>query len=291
MNPGVRAVERAALAAHPVALREVIERAELLARFDRSYLVPLGAFEEFAARLTDPRRRDRGFRALTIDGRRRFAYHSVYFDTGGLRTFHDHRQGRRLRFRVRERVYRDTGERQFEIKLKGRRGETVKRRRRLAGPEHALAPAQRDFLAAVLREAYGIAAPAALGPSLETDYHRVTFVADGQRVTCDAGLVVREAAGGRPGGRPGARFVVADPGLVLVETKTRGHLTEADRILHGLGVRAADFTKYGAGCAALYPGLGVNRWARTVSEVFPSRPVQESGRAPDAGPRPRPSGT
>ncbi|WP_327353791.1 VTC domain-containing protein [Streptomyces sp. NBC_01304] len=270
MNPAVRAIGRAALAAHPITLQEVTARAELLARFDHSYLVPLDVFEEFAARLTDPHRPGGGFRALSIDGKRWFAYHSVYFDTSGLRTFHDHRQGRRLRFRVRERLYRDSGERQFEIKLKGRRGETVKHRRLLTGDEKALGVGQLEFLSGVLREAYGIDAPARLTPSLVTDYHRATFVAEGQRVTCDAGLVVREAASGRS--------VVADSGLVLVETKTRGHLTEADRMLHRLGVRAADFTKYAAGFAALRPGLGINRWARTVSEVFPGARSVPAGR-------------
>ncbi|MFF1356837.1 VTC domain-containing protein [Streptomyces sp. NPDC058297] len=262
MNPAVRAISRAALAAHPIALQEVIARAELLARFDNSYLVPFDVFEDFAALLTDPRRAGGAFRALSINGKRSFAYHSVYFDTPELRTFHDHRMGRRLRFRVRERLYRDTGERQFEIKLKGRRGETVKHRRRLTAGQQALDAPQLDFLAGVLRDAYGIEPPQQLTPSLETDYHRTTFVADGQRVTCDAGLVVCEAAGGRS--------VRADSGLVLVETKTRGRLTEADRVLHRFGVRASDFTKYAAGFSALRPELGINRWVRTVREVFPS---------------------
>ncbi|MFE9445365.1 VTC domain-containing protein [Streptomyces sp. NPDC006602] len=262
--PAVQAIGLAASAAHPLSLAELNARAELLARHDNSYLVPAGVFADFAARLTDPRRpaeTSGPFRVLSIGGLRSFRYHSTYYDTTGVRTFHDHRQGRRLRFRVRERVYEDSGERQFEVKLKSGRGETVKYRQRMAGSDHPLDGPRREFLADVLRESYGIEAPRGLTPALVTDYRRVTFVAEGQRITCDAGLVVREWATGRE--------AVADGGLVLVETKTKGHLTEADRMLNGYGLRPADFTKYSAGTAALYPELGRNLWARAVRAVFP----------------------
>lgn len=258
------AVERAAIAAHPMSLAELNARAELLARHDNSYVVPVSVFEDFAARLTDPRRPAGrpAFRVLAIDGLRCFRYRSTYYDTPELRTFHDHRQGRRRRFRIRERVYEDSGERQFEVKLKSGRGETVKHRQRMAGDDRPLDGRRLRFLARVLRESYGtLDVPHGLAPSLRTDYRRVTFVAEGQRVTCDAGLVVRdEATGGR---------AVADGGLVLVETKTRGHLTEADRMLHGYGIRPAGFTKYSAGLAAVRPELGANAWARAVRRVFP----------------------
>ncbi|MFD9910171.1 VTC domain-containing protein [Streptomyces sp. NPDC059063] len=261
MNPALRVLSRAALAAHPVSLDELNARAELLARYDNSYLVPVEIFEDFAALLTDPRRRGGPFRALSINGRRLFGYHSTYYDTPCLRTFHDHRQGRRLRYRVRERVYQDSGERQFEIKLKTGRGETVKHRQRMEGDEHALDPVRRGFLTGVLKGSYGIDAPEGLTPSLVTDYRRATFVADGQRITCDAALVVTDVATGAAAS--------ADSGLVLVETKTRGKLTDADRVLHRYGVRAAEFTKYCGGFAAVRPDLGVNRWARAVRTAFP----------------------
>ncbi|GHE72745.1 hypothetical protein GCM10018785_46170 [Streptomyces longispororuber] len=131
----------------------------------------------------------------------------------------------------------------------------------MRGEEHALDGARRGFLAGVLRGAYGIEAPRALRPSLVTDYRRATFVADGQRITCDAALVVRDVATGRT--------AAADSGLVLVETKTRGKLTEADRVLHRYGLRAAEFTKYCGGFAAVRPELGANRWARAVRVAFP----------------------
>jgi hypothetical protein len=255
-----QAVTAAAHAAAPVPLAEVNERSALLARFDRSYLVPVRIFRRVAEQLTDPRRADGAFRALAIDGRRAFRYHSVYYDTPGLRSFHDHRQGRRLRFKIRERLYEDTGERQFEIKLKGGRGDTVKHRHPLAGLDAPLDAGCRAFLAETLHDAYGVGVPDGLAPSLGTDYLRVTLVADGERVTCDAGLLCTDLRTGRA-----AR---CDAALVLVEVKTAAHLSEADRLLHAQGVRPAVFTKYCGGFAVLRPDLPANRWRRAAVRAF-----------------------
>lgn len=278
----VQGIRTAAHAAAPVSLAELNERAELLARFDRSYLVPTAVFLRLAERLTDPRRPGGPFRALTIGGRRTFRYHSVYYDTPGLRTFHDHRQGRRLRFKIRERVYEDSGERQFEIKLKGRRGDTVKHRRPLTGADTPLGPGHRAFLADTLARAYGIGSPTALAPSLGTGYLRTTLVADGERITCDAALVCDDLRTGRT--------VRCDAGLVLVETKTTGHLTDADRLLHSWGMRPAIFTKYCGALAALRPALPANRWRRAARRAFGapegsacSAPAQPAGQCQGEG--------
>ncbi|MEV5279621.1 polyphosphate polymerase domain-containing protein [Streptomyces sp. NPDC051994] len=256
----VRAIDGAAHAAVPISLAELNERSSLLTRFDRSYMVPAPTFLRVMGLLTDSRHPDGPFRALDIDGRRAFRYHSVYYDTPGLRSFHDHRQGRRLRFKIRERVYEDCGERQFEIKLKGRRGDTVKHRSALTGTDTPLDSARRAFLADTLHRAYAIDAPTSLYPSLSTDYLRATFVADGQRITCDAGLVCVDLRGGRA--------VCSRSGLVLVETKSAAHLTEADRLLHAHRVRPAVFTKYCGALAVLRPTLPANRWRRAAHQAF-----------------------
>lgn len=258
--PGLDEIDWPVMNARSISLAEVKERAELLARFDQAYLVPAPIFAALTAHLTDPRRPQGPFRALTIDGRRWFRYHSVYYDTPELRCFHDHRQGRRLRFKIRERIYQDSGERQFEIKLKGGRGETVKHRRPLAGSDTPLDAPYRAFLAHALRTAYGIEAPTLLSPSITTDYQRATLVSDGERITCDARLRCDDVR---------ARSAVrCDPGLVLVETKTTGHLTEADLFLHAHGVRPAVFTKYCGSLAALRPALAANRWRRAARRAF-----------------------
>ncbi|MFD8549331.1 VTC domain-containing protein [Streptomyces sp. NPDC059649] len=261
MIPAVRALARAAMAGRPVPLADVQARAELRTRFGHSYLVPFEVFTAFAAELTDRRRPGGPFAVLCINGRRWFRYRSVHYDTPDLRFFHDHREGDRPGYLIRERRYEDTGQRQFEIKLRGRRGETVKHRQPLLPGAPALGPAARGFLASVLDRSYGIAAPTDLGLALETEYTRTTFVANGQRITCDAALLCRDLTTGRT--------VRADGGLVLVETRTTGRPTDADRLLYGHGVRAADFTKYCGGLSALRPDLPAAHWRKAVHTVFP----------------------
>jgi hypothetical protein len=261
--PELDAVFESVLAARSISLAEVQERAELMARFDQAYLVPAPVFTALVAHMTNPKRPRGPFRVLAIDGRRWFRYHSVYYDTPEMRCFHEHRQGRRMRFKIRERVYQDSGLRQFEIKLKSGRGQTVKHRRQLTGRDTPLDAPYQGFLADHLHAAYGLEPPAVLNPSITTDYKRATLVSDGERITCDTGLRCRDVridAG-----------VVCDPGLILVETKTAGHLTEADLFLHAHGVRPAVFTKYCGAIAALHPGMPGNRWRRAARLAFTAR--------------------
>ncbi|MFE6388412.1 polyphosphate polymerase domain-containing protein [Nocardiopsis dassonvillei] len=236
-------------ALRPMSLAEINERAALVTRTCRKYLVPVELLEPLFAASGDR------FGVLTIDGQRDFRYSSTYFDTPDLRTFHDHRQGRRVRFKARTRTYVDTGTRMFEIKLKGARGITDKTRIAYTGPPDRMTPQARRFLDDTLLS-YGIEAPDVLAASAVTDYRRTTVVAFSgeERVTVDTGLV-----GYRAGWSVRMR-----PDAVLLEIKTRGGLTATERRLHEHGVREARFTKYGATVAALEPGLRGNRWHRAM---------------------------
>jgi hypothetical protein len=103
-------------------LAEVIQRAALPTREDRTYLVPVDRFAELVARLPG------AWVVLEIDRRRGFAYESVYFDTPDLLLYRQHVQGRRRRYKVRTRAYLDSGDCAFEVKLKDGRDRTVKAR-------------------------------------------------------------------------------------------------------------------------------------------------------------------
>ncbi|MEV3854007.1 hypothetical protein AB0J38_06730 [Streptomyces sp. NPDC050095] len=236
MTPAVRAIARAALAARPLSLTELDARAGLLTRHDRAYLVPYEVFQDVATLLTDPRRAGGALRALSVNGRRWFAYRTTYYDTADLRAFHDRRRT------VRERLYADTGERRLEIALRGTRGETVTHRRRLASGEQVL------DAAGAFGRACGVAVPEGLRPVLVVEHGRATFVADGERVTCDAEVVVRDV------GDEG-REVRGDGGLVRVGSKGRLPVGEADRVLGRFGVGAVEGGEYGRGVAAVRPEL------------------------------------
>ena len=262
MIPAVRALARAAMAARPVPLADVQARAGRLAPCDRSYLVPFEVFTAVAAELTDRRRSGGAFVALCVNGRRWFCHRSVYYDTPDLRSFRDHRPGRPVRYTIREALCADTGERQFEIELTGRRGIPVTHRRPLLPGDAALGPAPRGFLASVLDRSGGLAAPEDLRRVLETECTRSVLAADGQRLICDAALRCRDAETGRT--------VRADGGLVLVRSRTGGRPGEADRLLADRGVRAEDFPVYCGALAALRPELTHHPSRRVVGTGVPA---------------------
>src|SRR5690625_7940467 len=85
-------------------LDELREIAALQTRVDTKYLISpeqlVAVLDQIGSHL----------RVLDIEGQRSFGYESVYFDTTALRTFRDHRQGRRLRFKVRTRLYQNSGD-------------------------------------------------------------------------------------------------------------------------------------------------------------------------------------
>ncbi len=158
----------------PVSLEALLDQAALQTRIDRKYVL---ADDDLAGALLDASRQPA--RVLEIDGRRRFAYRSTYFDTPALDAFHTSGRGRRRRFKVRTRVYRHSGETWLEVKTRGPRGTTVKDRLPYdladAGRLTAAGPRLRRRHP---RRAHVVADvdAARLVPSLHTSYERVTLL-------------------------------------------------------------------------------------------------------------------
>ncbi|MEO8697895.1 MAG: molecular chaperone, partial [Acidimicrobiales bacterium] len=60
---------------------------------------------------------------------------------------------------------------------------------------------------------------------------------------------------------------------LLVETKSTGAPTVADRVLWAAGERPVPISKFGVGMAALNPGLPANKWNRTLRRYFGWTPL------------------
>jgi VTC domain len=219
-------------------LAELDAAAALRDRVDAKYVIPV----EELARLTEQLRDTHA--VLEIDGRRAFAYRTTYFDTAELRTFRDHVQQRRRRYKLRSREYVDSGLCSFEVKLKGPRGRTVKHRmdydrdRRDELSEPAL-----EFLRDSLERSYGRTPDGELRAVLAMAYTRITFVAPelGERLTCDF-----ELAFSAPDGASGR---LAE-GLVIVESKSPRGNAVADRALRAMGAHPEP------GCSKYCLGIG-----------------------------------
>lgn len=252
LSPPLDALEEVARGFAPISLEETLADAELQTRVDRKYVIAPSQLAVVLASLGD------GRRALEIDGLRSFAYESVYFDTPDLDSFRGASTQRRRRWKVRTRTYLDSGTCALEVKTRGERGETIKARlpydiadrRRLTGSglafvtEHVLLPRGG-------RE---------LEPVLTTHYRRATFVDLGARtrLTVDAGL--------RCTAVDGTALVLPDH--LLVETKSAGAPTLADRALWRAGVRPTAISKFGIGMAGTHDDLAGNRWSRPLRQWY-----------------------
>jgi hypothetical protein len=83
----------------PTSLDALDARAALRRRVDTKYVVARGSLAAMIDRVAER------YEVLEIDGLRAFSYESVYFDTPGLLSFHEHVEGVRPRFKSRSRVY------------------------------------------------------------------------------------------------------------------------------------------------------------------------------------------
>jgi hypothetical protein len=236
-----------------IALDELQATAALQTRVDRKYVLPLAALPGLVAALPA------GSRRLVIDGRDAFGYESVYFDTPDLDAFHLAAGRRRRRYKVRTRTYTDTGGCWLEVKTRGPRGTTVKDRREHDVHDRSDVGGALAYVVDTLR-GHGVALPDAgpgdeplLAPTLTTRYRRRTLhLPDGARLTVDTGLEW-----------VGARSASAVPAHAVVETKSVGGASAADRALWALGHRPSRISKYATGLVVLDPALGGRPWRRT----------------------------
>ena len=231
----------------PVDLGHLEASASLMTRRDRKYLVPWAVGGQLIERLAPTSR------VLEIGGRRSFHYQSVYFDTPGLASYLAAARRRPHRYKVRTRSYLDSGLCLLEIKTRDGRGRTVKER--VPHPfdrQGQLGDGGRAFVSdcSLLVEATH-----ELRPVLTTRYLRSTLLLpDGVRVTIDTDLWSQG-----PDGRS-----VRLEGTAVVETKSGGAPSTADRTLWELGYRPIRVSKFCTSLSALYPELPHNKWTQAL---------------------------
>lgn len=248
------AVRHAVGALPPITLDDLVRRAGLQTRVDTKFIVYPAVLEALIGSAGDD------LRVLEIAGLRQFRYDSTYFDTEARRTYRDHVQGRRRRFKARTRHYVDTGTCMFEVKLEGTAGSTEKLR--VPHPvAHAgtLTPDAGAHLTAVLARA-GIPSAERLVPALRTTYRRTTLAHVGRevRVTVDADLTCSSDTG--------STRALQD--RVLLEVKTPTSHDPVLRTLQRMGVRPVSVSKYCAGVALLHPDVPRHRWAAVLRTHF-----------------------
>lgn len=241
-----------------ISLDDIVERAELLTRTDRKYVLRPdqldGVLRHLTATAIDP------VQVLEIDGRRTFGYESVYLDTPQLDSYLGAARRRPNRFKVRTRSYLETRRCMLEVKLRTRRGQTVKHRHpyefadraRLTGDGAAFVSTFPNLVAVADR----------LTPVITTRYARSTLVVGDSRTTIDRDVRFCDAT----------RAAGLD-GLIVVETKSAGGTGVVDRALWAEHIRPVSISKFGVGMACLHPTLPANKWHRIINRHLPAHPL------------------
>lgn len=225
----------------PVYLSQMQDVA-LLKRIEMKYVLP----SIMLPFLLDALREN--YRVLEVEGHRLNRYHTLYFDTPDFAMYRRHHNRAADRFKVRSRIYIESGAAFLEVKHK-----TNKRRvnkSRIETP--ALLTDLNDDTASFVRDACPYAADA-MQPRLWNSYRRITLVnrAMSERVTLDIDLCFDWA------GRS-----VGFPGLVVAEVKQERFSYTSDfiRLMRQHHIRSTGFSKYCIGTSLLYPDLKHNRF-------------------------------
>ncbi len=240
----------------PISMEMTNRIARLQERVDRKYVIPRDFFCTVAHELA------KGYFVMELHGRRILSYDTAYFDTDELLCYRSHLQGRRLRFKVRSRRYRDSGSCVFELKYKDGRGRTLKERIDYPWQMHgAVDHEARAFVVAGLQRRYNMDFASELSRALDVRFRRVTLVSPSarHRITCDFDVSFRSVHGGET--QLGGDYLI-------LETKGGFALSPADLLLRCHGQRPINCSKYCVGLASSDPRVKNNPFRRVLRRYF-----------------------
>lgn len=236
----------------PIGLKQLNAKAAMLHRLDNKYVVDANVLHRMLTELSAC------FDILEIDGKRQFTYDTCYFDDPNGASYFDHHRDRRQRFKVRVRRYAEAQLCFVEIKLKAKRGITIKKRLEYDVDKYGTLDSRAwDHIVSCYRELYGKEFNYQLMPVLEMRYKRVTLVAKegGERMTIDCGLVFFG----------NGRTRTISENLFVVETKSSNGNGIADKILRAQHQHPTKrCSKYCVARAALH---GVSRYNKFLSAL------------------------
>lgn len=228
----------------------LLERRQLLRRTDTKFVLRRSMLAELLGDVT-PR-----YGLLSAGDQRLPHYRTLYFDTESLRSFHDHRRGRRPRHKVRIRRYLERGLSFLEVKTKRSERLTIKNRREVPFGGEKLVAADLEFVAAHCD------LPAEeLRPQVWTNFRRLTLVGfeTNERVTIDVDL----------------RFVGASEqseleAVAILEVKQSPFCvrTPIMQALRARGLRRTSMSKYCTATAVTRRGVRLNRLLPAVRAVL-----------------------
>lgn len=169
---------------------------------------------------------------VEIDGLRYMEYKTVYFDTPDNMFFTAHHNGKLDRYKVRKRMYVDTGTSFLEVKHKNNKGKTKKKRIEIKTPLFEILPEEYEFLSKHIP-----CDAKTLQPVIENHFHRITLVKKdmGERCTIDCELGFSDSKSGHE-----------TNSFAMVELKHEAGAPKSplQKTLYKYGVQKSGFSKY-----------------------------------------------
>lgn len=240
-----------------------ISNASLMHRVDTKYLLPVSELKKLLE-LISP-----FYTVLEINSSRFFTYQTTYYDTPDFKFYLMHHNGKLNRYKVRHRLYVDSGDLYMEVKQKTNKRITQKNRVLLGdngGWQDQVAQlASRPFK--------GGRKP--LFQSLVCSYVRIAMANErnGERLTLDFNLSFKNPNNGNH--EKTNHVLIAE-----VKRVSRKASSAFIDLMNAGGRKPASFSKYCIGCSMLYPKqIKTNRFKETLMAVERIN-CQESGASP-----------
>lgn len=213
----------------PITL-EKMDKVRLMNRIDSKYVTTLPQLIRFL-KLTSTE-----YKIQIIDGQMNMPYRTCYFDTPDFDMFVQHQRGRKMRQKIRIRIYDISGSTFLEIKNKDNKGRTDKKRTGMQSGDDIMKYA--DFICS-----YSHYKPEILQPQITNRFRRITLVNKDmtERLTIDTDLRFKNLV-------TGIEYAPGD--IAIIELKRNGrNCSEAQNLLHNLHIHPCGFSKYCIGMA------------------------------------------
>lgn len=225
----------------PIGLKEVNEKAALISRVDKKYVIWPFQLPKLLENLKSTHR------VLEINNIRISNYKSIYFDTPDLAFYHAHHKGMAARVKFRTRDYVDSNIQFFEIKERSNKGVTNKKRTQLEDPSFLI-----ENLKKVKDSFSRFTKNETVTESLKIEYQRITLVSkEGiERITIDGNLKFSNQ---------NSASSYNDRIIVEVKTEALSH-SSTDKLLKKMGIREGSISKYCLGVTKLYPEIKKNNF-------------------------------
>jgi hypothetical protein len=228
-----------------------INNASLMHRVDTKYLLPVSDLEKLLMLLAP------FYTVLEIDFSRLFSYRNTYFDTPGFGFYLMHHNGKQNRFKIRQRLYVESGDLYLEVKHKTNKGVTQKDRVLVDGHN-----ASRDRINELTSKPFEKSGPP-LFKSLVCSYERIALANEknGERLTLDVDLSFKDPNHGR---REKSNQVL------IAEVKRENNKVPSQFIdlMDRYRQKPVSFSKYCIGCALIHSKrIKTNRFKATLMSL------------------------